>query len=263
MNYLKEFVTNKYCFDYDIKLLTDRFTVEEIVLMLCSWLKAERSELDNITTFVRDLYLGVQTESAQKEQCYSCLVKNGFFAELGRILLDGTISEKASCIYTIGKFSHKENVGLLERSYESDISINHPILVFICLFELGWLGSPKYPKYIKQLKRSRSNVSSILLFRVFSAKVSSESRIEIARLLRDRKFVRFVCPDTAVTKEEDVMINISNFDQFVDRLLHNECLSHISYKHYSALAEYYFRNKSRLDTFIDSGICGEIFHLLT
>ena len=165
MQTLLQFLEEDYNLRINCKLksLLKQYTVKEIVAEIMSWILEKKTRYIDILNFARDFYIGSDLTKKQGEVYYAELEWQGFFSLLNNFLYDDDAQTCSWTIYTIGKFSRKENTHFLETAYETNFKLHHPMLAARCLFEMRWLESDKVEGHLETLKSENTLFSKMTL----------------------------------------------------------------------------------------------------
>ena len=168
---LRTFVIEEYRNMPDCKLrfLLEKFSIQTIVEEMIMWLKENDLNFIDITTFARDFYIGSDLANHEKYSHITELKQQGFFQLLNTFLYSDDCTSCSWAIYTMGKFSERENATFLEIVYEAKYKEANPILAYRCLSELRWLQSEKVENYICELEKSKTVKASLILLYYFQS----------------------------------------------------------------------------------------------
>src|SRR6218665_1012090 len=158
MDNLRDFLEQKY-----FTKLDDNYPMGQIASDILNYLNTDQHNYFDVTGFAKDFYLSSSLTQDEKENFYKELKSKNFFKLLSTFLYSDNYAVRSWTIYTIGKFSNKENIGFLETAYETNFSLTNPMLSYRCLSELAWLGSKKVEQYLANLKADNSIISKLIL----------------------------------------------------------------------------------------------------
>lgn len=242
METLLTFLQKKYInqLDCNLRFLLKKYSIEEIVKEIVGWLKIDKLDYFDITTFARDFYIGSDLTQEEKEHFHDELKRQGFFQQLNDFLYHDDYAVCSWTIYTFGTFSNNENVGFLETAYEKHYRLTNPILSYRCLLELSWLNSNKVDDYLQELELDNS-ISSILILLYYWEKHSSHC-VKFNELLTDKEVRSLVLPYQMFDeKEKDVSIRLFAFENHLSEL-HNLNRKKMDKNEFESVAKSYFKN---------------------
>ena len=205
-NTLLQFLEEDYNLRMDCKLksLLKQYTVKEIVAEIMSWILEKKTRYIDILNFARDFYIGSDLTKKQGEAYYAELEWQGFFSLLNSFLYDDDAQTCSWTVYTIGKFSRKENTHFLETAYETNFKLHHPMLAARCLFEMRWLESDKVEGHLETLKSENTLFSKMTLLYFYEPTCDDEA---IRNMLKDKDLTNILFPKFSVEETEIVEID--------------------------------------------------------
>lgn len=237
MNVLKKFCEKINWDDSQLKLILDTLSMEEVVSQLIEWYKIEDYYAAD---FARQFYISARLPEVEKGLFYDLLMENGFFALVKGSLYSENINSCGASIYTIGKFTHYNQIVYLEKAYEEYFEPNNFILSESCLFEMDWLRSKKVSGYLKALWKKNSLLSKLTLLGYYSR---LERGKEYEGLIHDEELLFFVNPlkDPAVDSSF-VESRLSNLKNHLGDYLPQKGGIRISYGEIKEIASHYFKD---------------------
>ena len=199
---LLHYISKEYTKRWDCKvrhLLSD-FSIDDIVSSIVTWLDQEIMDFYDLTTFARDIYIGSDLTKKEKKDYYQALVNHGFFSRMNKFLYSSNYGICSWTIYTVGKFSHKENAILLEDAYNRHYKNKNPMLCHRCLGELHWLKPGQAEPYLEELQKNPSLTNLLILFYYFDS-MSYDPRYK--QLIENEMLACAILADSIVKKKRD------------------------------------------------------------
>ena len=190
--------------DCKLKLLLKQYSNKEIVTEIMSWILEKKTRYIDILNFARDFYIGSDLTEKQAKAYYKELEWQGFFSLLNNYLYDDDAQTCSWTIYTIGKFSNKENTHFLETAYETNFKLHNPLLAARCLFEIRWLGSEKEKGYLEALKSENTLFSKMTLLYFYEPTCNGEAS---RNMLKDKDLTDVLFPKFSAEEIEAVEID--------------------------------------------------------
>lgn len=258
MDTLLTFLQKEYfrTVDCNLRFLLDKYSIEEIVKEIIGWLNVEKLNYFDTTTFARDFYIGSDWTQAEKDNFYNELQRQEFFPQLNDFLYSNSFAVCSWTIYTIGKFSHNENVSFLETAYETNYRLTNPILSYRCLNELSWLSSNKVDQYLKELKVNNSWKSKLVLLYYYE---SDSDNTKFKELLTDKELTSFIIPkETTIDTEEEISNRLFAFENYITEIYNTE--TQVDKQGFENIARSYFTTFLS-DTSVDKAHLEFIKHL--
>ena len=136
----------------------------------------------------------------EKKDYYQALVNHGFFSRMNKFLYSSNYGICSWTIYTVGKFSHKENAILLEDAYNRHYKNKNPMLCHRCLGELHWLKPGQAEPYLEELQKNPSLTNLLILFYYFDS-MSYDPRYK--QLIENEMLACAILADSIVKKKRD------------------------------------------------------------
>lgn len=211
--------------------------MDELIGQLIDWYTLDYWEG---AFFARNFYISAGLPAAEKARFYELCVEKGFFDLVKAALYSENTNSCGVAIYTIGKFTHYDQVIHLEKAYEEYFEPNNFVLSQSCLFEMKWLRSKKVPGYLKALWEKNTLLSKGILLMYYSSRERSK---EYEGLIRDEELLFFVNPlkDPAVDSSF-VESRLSNLKNHLGDYLPQKGGIRISYPEIKEVAPRYFKN---------------------
>ena len=205
-NTLLQFLEEDYNLRMDCKLksLLKQYSNKEIVAEIMSWILEKKTRYIDILNFARDFYIGSDLTEKQAKAYYKELEWQGFFSLLNNFLYDDDAQTCSWTIYTLGKFSNKENTHFLETAYETNFKLYHPLLAARCLFEMRWLESDKVENHLETLKSDNTLFSKMTLLYFYEPTCDDEASRNI---LKDKDLTDILFPKFSGEEIEKVEID--------------------------------------------------------
>ena len=222
----------------------EKYRMEQIASDIINLLNAHKNNYFDVTGFAKDFYLAAFLTQDKKEYFYKELKERNFFQQLDTFLYSNNFSICSWTIYTIGKFSNNENVGYLEKAYETNFSLTNPMLSYRCLNELSWLNSKKLDQYLADLELDKSTTSKLILLYYWE---TSSDKSKFKELLTNEELISFIAPNqTLVDTEEEICGRLFAFENHISEQYNMTDRNIIDKNEFKNTATNYFKTYLRL-----------------